>query len=485
MDRLGKIVPGVPPFYSLVFLPFFAVFNDPRMVYLANVLLSVLSLVIFYKLVRSFFDAGILQLFLCLLFITHPILVWYPTLAMAENLQLLLTVLGLYVLCSRPTSKKIFLGGALTISYYATKFASIPVSAVYGLVYFGKTAYLSYKDKKWKPVGLFILGTLVCLTVYLTMEYSIRQTTELHMVASVLFPKPVAVSATDAPSVPDQTFFSFVYVKDHAPSYLRWLTGEQLPLLWKQETLLPRYLAVLSLLGIIVGLVDRKYRLFSVTAIGIYLATVGFMSMFYVVDARYFYHAIPIALIGVGIACSMAYRIAKRKSLWVGIGIACLVVFYLLSNFSRLKFQLSLNLKYAENPWYYVSVRKVDEYLSSQTFEKEPVVISPVPPFLFDFYAKTPMLLLPLHKEQEFRNARTQTWGEHDYTNLRAVYSEYIKQGYPVYLSTYGLGNEGFLHQAREQMDKDFHLTLVMDECYSLCKVYKVEPLQTLSVNDQ
>ncbi len=486
MDRLGKIVPGVPPFYSLVFIPFFAVFNDPRMVYVANVLLSVLSLMVFYALVRKFFDAGILQLFLCILFITHPIVVWYPTLAMAENLQLLLTLLGLYVLCTRPTSKKFFLGGALAISYYATKFASIPVSAVYGLVFFVKSALLSYQQKNWKPVGLFIFGAVVCASVYLTMEYSIRQTTEFHMVASILFPKKQAISDApgDTPSVPDQTFFSAGYMKAHAPNYIRWLTGDQLPLLWKQETLLPRYLAILSLVGIGVGIVDKKYRLFSVTSIGIYGATIGFMSMFYVVDARYFYHAIPIAVIGIGIACTKLYQIAKTRSLWVGLGIAGLMILYLGMNASRLKFQISLNLKYAENPWYYVSVRKVDAYLSTQSFAKQPVVISPVPPFLFDFYAKNPMILLPLHKEQEFRNARTQTWGEHDYSNLTAVYAEYIQQGYPVYLSTYGLGNEGFLHQARAQMEKDFRLTLVMDECYSLCKVYKVETLQTTPIDE-
>ncbi|MBP9699706.1 hypothetical protein KBD71_00310 [Candidatus Woesebacteria bacterium] len=486
MDRLGKIVPGVPPFYSLVFVPFFAILNDPRMVYVANVLLSLLSLVIFYALVRKFFSAGILQLFLCLLFVTHPILVWYPTLAMAENLQLLLTLLGLYMLCTRPTSKKYFLGGALTISYYATKFASIPVSAVYGLVFFAKSIVHSIQEKSWKPVVLFIAGALVCLTLYLSMEYSIRQTTELHMIANVLFPKPAQISGTagDAPAVPDQTFFSVVYVKDHAPQYLRWLTGESLPLLWKQEVLLPRYLAVLSLVGIGIGFFDKKYRLFSLTAVGMYVATIGFMSMFYVVDARYFYHAIPVALLGVGIAGTKLYELAKSRSLWVGIGIAGLLLFYLMTNFSRLKFQLSLNLKYAESPWYYVSVRKVDAYLSTQQFEKEPVVISPVPPFLFDFYAKSPMIMLPLHKEQEFRNARTQTWGEHDYTNLTAVYTKYLNQGYPVYLSTYGLGNEGFLHQARAQMEKDFRLTLVMDECFSLCKVYKVEPLLEVSTKD-
>lgn len=485
MDRLGKIVPGVPPFYSLVFIPFFAINNDPRMVYLANVLLSLLSLVVFYALVRRFFSAGILQLLLCLLFITHPILVWYPTLAMAENLQLFLTVLGLYVLVTRPSSKKILLGGVLTVSYYATKFASIPVSAVYGLMFFANCVRLSIQKRNWKPVGLFLVGAIVCLSVYLSVEYSIRQTTELHMIATVLFPKPAAsIAAGDSPSVPDQTFFSFQYVKEHAPHYLRWLTGDSLPLLWKQESLLPRYLAVVSLLGIGLGLFDKKYRLFSLTAVGIYIATICFMSMFYVVDARYFYHAIPIALLGVGIAGTKMYELAKSRSLWVGIGIAIVLLFYLITNASRLKFQLSLNLKYAESPWYYVSVRKVDSYLSSQQFDKKPVVISPVPPFLFDFYAKTPMTLLPLHKEQEFRNARTQTWGEHDFTNLPSVYTNYLNQGYPVYLSTYGLGNEGFLHQAQALMEKDFRLTLVMDECFSLCKLYKVEPLGAVPIKE-
>ena len=50
MFREGRsLIPGVAPLYSLSLIPFFVLKQDPRMFYFANILFSLLSFYIFYR----------------------------------------------------------------------------------------------------------------------------------------------------------------------------------------------------------------------------------------------------------------------------------------------------------------------------------------------------------------------------------------------------------------------------------------------------
>jgi len=104
-----------------------------------------------------------------------------------------------------------------------------------------------------------------------------------------------------------------------------------------------------------------------------------------------------------------------------------------------------------------------------------PYVISPMPPYYIDFYSNGNYRLLPLDKDQEFRQSKEAAWGYEDYSDFHGIYKKYLLEGYPVYVSTYGLGNEFYLHEAFDELSKDFKLTEVQNECYTQCKIYKLE----------
>ena len=102
-----------------------------------------------------------------------------------------------------------------------------------------------------------------------------------------------------------------------------------------------------------------------------------------------------------------------------------------------------LNLKYAETPWYYLSVVKLNEYFAKLPIKKQKtIVISSLIPYYIDFYSNKTYDLLPLSLEQEFRNNRKEAWGNNDYSDLLALYKSYLDRGYDVYVHNYGLGNE-------------------------------------------
>src|SRR3989338_6760515 len=51
--KFGQLKPVTAPLYSLVLVPFYMINDDARMYYFANVLLSLCSLFLFYKIIRK------------------------------------------------------------------------------------------------------------------------------------------------------------------------------------------------------------------------------------------------------------------------------------------------------------------------------------------------------------------------------------------------------------------------------------------------
>jgi hypothetical protein len=144
---------------------------------------------------------------------------------------------------------------------------------------------------------------------------------------------------------------------------------------------------------------------------------------------------------------------------------------------ARIKSQIVINLKYAETPWYYISVLKLNDYFSKEkiTDGSKPVVISPMVPYYIDFYSNGNYQLLPLSVDQEFRLNKEEAWGYYDYSNLHNLYENFIKEGKQVYVARYGLGNESYLNNAFKDLENDFRLTEVYSGCYSQCNIYKLD----------
>ena len=111
--------------------------------------------------------------------------------------------------------------------------------------------------------------------------------------------------------------------------------------------------------------------------------------------------------------------------------------------------------------------------------EQKPYVVSPLPPYYIDYYSNGNYLLLPLDPQQEFRSYKEQAWGDYDYSNLHKQYTALLDQGSSLYVATYGLGNEEYLHASFSNLKENFKLQKVSSGCYDLCDIYKVEKLQT------
>ena len=135
----------VPPLYSLVLIPAFLINIDARMFYFMNILLALGSFLFFYLTAKNICtnrsqpvptQKSFIVLFVSLfLYVTNYFIYWYPSLAMAENLALFLFMAGIHVLTLPVTRKHVILAAVISIAFYITKYASIPLTGFYFLSY--------------------------------------------------------------------------------------------------------------------------------------------------------------------------------------------------------------------------------------------------------------------------------------------------------------------------------------------------------------
>ncbi len=515
----------VPPLYSLVLIPAFLINIDARMFYFMNILLALGSFLFFYLTAKNICtnrsqpvptQKSFIVLFVSLfLYVTNYFIYWYPSLAMAENLALFLFMAGIHVLTLPVTRKHVILAAVISIAFYITKYASIPLTGFYFLSY-GLKIIVEHldspseseggNDKKTKLVIPMKMGIqpkitslliLILTSFFLFLAYSIwewqaKGSTLLLTLFSVFLPQKSATL------VGSGSWFSMQYLPAHLPEYLKAIRGGySVRFLWDNTPIVPIFVGVPGLIGLIFGIFKKQTRILSIALSSILLSSILFMSTFYSIDMRYLYHAIPTLLIGfvifwgfllslrgaigdAAISKIRLLRFARNDKLNVTrytlhVVLVILFLFSFATSAIRLKKQIMLNIKYAETPWYYLSIVKLNEYFVTLPKKNhKPIVISSLIPYYIDFYNNNTYGLLPLSLEQEFRNNRKEAWGNNDYSNLLSLYKSYLNRGYDVYVHNYGLGNEKKLQNDHDAIHTYFKTSLVSTGCLGACNIWKV-----------
>jgi hypothetical protein len=462
------IKPAVPPLYSVTMLPLLLLNNDPRMFYFSNILLSISGLLLFYAILRQLTKNQLILGLTLFFYVTNYFIYWYPTLAMAENAILPLFLLATYLVVKN--LKQFNLIQVLSLCATAVAFYFVkPAYAPLTIVFSGWESFLLLKQ--WPKLSTQIKRAFAFIASSLLLIILIVEGEQVGWAfQQILNSKPTSQGIDN--------WFSVAFMKDHILTYLGTLIGKPMPFLWDKTPMLTQWLAVCSLVGLACFFVRKSGRLVGLVLLSTLVFQMTFIASFYAVDARYIYHVIPVLLIGFAYGLETARRMAKtptHKTLFVGL-LALLGGLYLFQNALLLKSQIMLNLKYAEQPWWYLSVRDISRYFETvPSTDKKPFLIVAHPPFLFDFYGNDKYALLPLTQMQDFRNeSRVRLWGNYDYSDYQKLYSSLLKQGYPIYVTNYGLGNDKGYHEDFKMIQDNFDVQLVQTGCYNLCNVYTV-----------
>lgn len=476
------MIPSVPLLYSLTLIPGFMLKSDVRMFYFTNVLLVLTSYVLLYQILKEVTKNTVIHFVCLLLFVLNPIMYWYPELAMAENLILPLFLGSVLLLLKKPQVSYVVIAALLAVSFYATKFASLPLSIAMSVLYFVHILQGAKGTERRTILVTYILSLFAVGGLYLIYELLLRNNNLIFglfgLFSSVFSPKNITNAVSHQSAQGGNDFFSLSYVVKDTSAYLGWLVGRPMTVLWKQMQILPPALAVAGLGGIALSFFARKPRLSWILSVFM-IFNVLLMATFYVADGRYFIIAIPSLVIGIGLLFSFLEEQLPTKKKAISVLCLMVVLLYGLFNVMRLKFDVMLNLRYAETPWYYLSVVEMDKQLRSQVNPSmpTPVVISALPPFFIDFYLHQPAILLPLSGSQEFQQHKQEAWGNYDYSNIPALYEQYFKAGHPVFLTKYGLGNEKILQDAFYTLLRTYDFEQISDGCFGQCAVYRMRGL--------
>ncbi|MBI2011805.1 hypothetical protein HYS91_03480 [Candidatus Daviesbacteria bacterium] len=481
MGREGReIKVNVPPMYSLSLIPAFLIKPDPRMAYYANLFLAFISLFLFWAILKKLFINKLILYSLLILYISNYFIYFVPSIILAENLTLTLYLTVLFFFISKTTVLNSVLTIACAVGLYATKYANIPLTTTVILLSFAKAFFIKITLKQKIKLALIISATFIL--AYLTLQIYEQNTKgrstigQFYEHISSIY-KSSSYSALEAKKANIPKWFGTQYVNINLPMYFRSLLGLPNRFLWDNTPLVPNFIAIGGIIGILMNIFVRKFRFISFILLSLISSTVIFMSTFYSFDARYIYIAIPSLLIGFGLFLStLENRIFTQRRKLLHILIVIFMGIYLLTSFIRIKSQISLNLRYAETPWNYIAVLKMNEFFTMNKIidGKKPVLISALPPFLIDYYSNGNYTLLPLSYEQEFRDIKEVVWGPNDYSDLSKLYSKYLKEGFKVYVSRAGLGNESYTNRDFNDIVSKFKTEIVIKGCYDQCNIYSV-----------
>lgn len=497
IEREGRTLkPSVPFLYSASLMPGFFINRDVRFFYFTNIVLAFLGLVFFYKFLEKFLPNSYINLLIMFLYATNYFIYWYPNLPMAENLILTLYLIGLYLLVSKLTVKNACLAGLIGISFYATKYASVSLTVAYFFIYSMKIflslipvfrnfdIYFILKNPKkflqknmFSVPMIFIVTSAVSLFLFFLADSLIRGNNVFLQLLEHAGSLTVSKTSSGVTSQPTG-WFAWGYFNEHLRIYLNAILGNRMKFLWDSTPLIPKYLAYLSIVGILASLFTKQYRFISLSFMILIILPILAISPFYTTDARYIYHVIPTILTGFGLLLALIYNLLSRHKLKRIFYIVLITAFafYAVTNFQRIKYQIALNLRHAETPWYYMTVKNFNNYFQELpgTAQNKPVLVTALQPFYIDFFGNSNYNLLPLSKGQEFMRQVEDVWGPNDYSDLTVLYKKFLKEGRTLYVSNAALGNEGYLHSSFNKLSDSFLLDKVQDGCYETCNIYRL-----------
>ena len=483
ISRGGRIYnANASPLYSFTLVPSFIIKDDPRMAYYTNLALAFVSLFIFWLILKKIFTNRITKYALLILYITNFYIYWVPSLIMAENLNLTLFLAVILILLSKISIINLIAMAFLAISLYATKYADIPITVTIFFTYSAKILFSKFSLREKICSAAIFSGALIAFFLILTgFEWISRGR---NLLAPILYNfsliyQSVPVSNQIIDEGPKANSFSIRYISQQLPNYINSLIGRPNRFLWDYTPIVPNFIGIGAITGFLITVFNKRFRFISLSLSLLTGSLVIFMSTFYSFDARYIYLVIPVLIIGFGLFLTgLENQIPIDKKNILKFAILIFMLVYLLTNFIRIKNQISLNLRHAETPWYYIAVLKMNEVFTPEkiTDGKKPILISALAPFLIDYYSNGNYTLLPLSYDQEFRgqDVREIVWGPNDYSNLPKLYTKYLNEGYDVYVSRSGLGNEVYTNRDFDVIINEFDVKLVQPGCYDQCNIYRV-----------
>lgn len=457
MMAYGKeIIQGVPPLYGIYLIPFFALFNDVRSFYFANLILLGGAIWVFLLIAEKIFKDSRIIFLLGFVLVTNFYFYNLPQLLMAENLLLLLTLVGFYLLLLPFSIKNLILITICSGLLWLTKLSAFPVIVVmlfWTLVNFVIGGYYKKISKK------MLLAMLVLLLMMVVV-----------VVIKVILPNwEMLIKGT--------IFFSFDFAKKHTPYFLSQFLGINGRYLGSTNQQVESIISVFAILGLTIGLVHKKFRKLCLMGLSMILSVVVFHSFMYYPEGRYISTVIPIFIIFAGVIPSVLPKKVSWLIVVVMLGLYLGVKVNVNGFYERkattLKRQVMNNrLRDFDTAWKYRAVQDINEAFKTK---QEVYLATYIQPFYLWYFADKNINYLPISRRQDF----SERFYDQQVISLDIEIANYIQKllmdGKEVYISDYNSKAVKVWEEDYEKLVKNFKVTEVRRGCYDWCNIYKLD----------
>ena len=446
----------VPPLYGLVLSPLFFLTKDFRFFYITNMILMIASIYLFIKILEIIFTKEKFRNWYVLLggflLVTNFYFYNLPLNLMAENLTIFLMILGMYCLVKQ---KKIAVFGLfiVSVSLFLTKFSNVSLSVMFGLFYLYKIFKLRFNKFYYLGSSIFF-GFLILLVLQ-----------NMNLIN-------LAIPATGIKA------FSVDYFLNNLNFYLKTIVGGDTRYLWFNQSFFSRLVGISAVLGMVLGLISKRYRKVVLLLLSLVIALVGFMSFFYYPDSRYILTLLPVLIF----FCLFFINFIFKKSRIVGFIAIFVLVFYNLFVYKAngtdvglivFKKQIGINLIYAEVPWNYKAVKHFEEVMGGA---ENAYMATFLPPFYGGLVTKGKINFLPITKTQEFSDVGKDLVSQIVGSSVEVKYKEVLNSGGRIFISDYYVSNN-LEAWRKEYMDliSNFEVLKISEGCMGACDVYELK----------
>lgn len=452
----------VPSLYAKVLGLGYAFWAATQSFYLTNVLLGVSALSALYYLVYKLTDSSLAALCAGIVYLSHPYLLWLPSVPMTENFSVLAFILSLYGILLSPSKHRWRVVSLVAmIGLFLTRYSV--VSVVFALL--SLLIIRSQSSIKWRGQTQLVASALVATLAVLVGAIA---TDTLGVLQGAL------INVFDGTQYYGTRFFV-----QNSTAYIRQLLGLNTQFLWLNHSFTSAVFS-LSMLAFFAyqhthGSESGRWQalVLSISVIAMY----PILLFFFVVDARYTIFLLPIIALTLGLAFdAVRNQLGQPQALTLAAILLAIHTGFQIPFYKQL---IADNLLHRSVAWQYESIMHFDDVLSRQNLESEPILITALPPFLVNEYQTVPYQLLPLSSHQEFIASNHFVWGEEiQYAALLDEYRSLLESGAPVYISNAYITHSAAVVQDFETIMSTFSSELVASGCHDACNVYKLLPIE-------
>lgn len=425
--------------------------------FILNLILIAATCTLLYLLVLESTRSVLAAASAAIVYFSHTVMIWLTALPMTENLAIFLFTAFFYLsFKSKLTIKQLILAFLVLIGLSLTRYSLVP-SVIVGTFILLPKAYKAFPVHLRKAVALsvVIMSALSVAILFQTgqpyLSYLSRALNEIWQ---------------------GSPYFGFKFFLPNLLGYTKLLMGFKTNFLWENVAFTTAPILILSFLGIVLTLEQKKYYS-RVILLLMSFSTLVAPLIFYVQDARYS------SLLAVSISIGAAWFIQKiaeypkdkRKYLYFLVFLCLIGQLY--SQKNLIQKIIAANLLHRSVAWQFEAISSFNIFFKNK---ESSYLITSLPPFLVYEYGNETYKILPLSKEQEFFNKKQQAWGSLvPQTDLPSFFKQLLKEKNEVYISNAYITHSHKVIADYQDLEKLFIFTPVSEGCLQTCTIYKLQ----------